>query len=390
MSNASNGSEPGGNAGSLSPLIGNPIAVAILSRALQSGRIGHAYLFHGPKGIGKSTAARRFAAAIQCEALRGLIGSPAHPGLQPCGVCDGCRRVAAGTHPDVVEVYPDTATGQNISVKQAGAVVANVALRPKLGPRRLFLIPNAELLHEDAANALLKTLEEPSPFATLVLCVPNVEQLLPTIRSRCQPVRFDPVPAALIAAALGERPGIAPGQAETLALSAGGRPGAALAAIVDEAFAARREGLLALFDAALDARARCAADPAEAVVALRLADELRAAAQDERGEAGGKGRAPAGERGAGEAARPVKNYLAEMLALGQTYLRDILVMGSGAPETALHHRDRSEQLSAHARRLDPAAALRLIDLLGETIQILDRNVPPQAALERMWVLFLQP
>src|SRR5262249_55977441 len=157
--------------------------------------------------------------------------------------------------PDVIEVYPDTATGQNISVRQAGAVVANVALRPKLGARRLFLLPNAELLHEDAANALLKTLEEPSPFATLILFVPNVEQLLPTIRSRCQPVRFDPVPAPLIAAALRERRGLDPGQAETLALSAGGRPGAAIAAVADESLAPRRERLLALFDTALEARA---------------------------------------------------------------------------------------------------------------------------------------
>src|SRR5262249_37018912 len=148
-------------------------------------------------------------------------------------------------------IEPDTASGQNISVKQAGAVVANVALRPKSGARRLFLIGSAELLHEDAANALLKTLEEPSPFATLILCAPNAGLLLPTIRSRCQPVRFDPVPVAEIAAALVARHGLPAPEAERIARAANGLPGAALSALGDPQFAARREQILAVFDRAL-------------------------------------------------------------------------------------------------------------------------------------------
>src|SRR4051794_22887784 len=102
MSNASNASD--------GPLIGHAVPQAVLSRALQSGRLAHAYLFHGPHRIGKRTAALAFAAAIQCERHRGVFGSAEHPGLRACGACDGCRRVAAGTHPDVLEVEPDTAT----------------------------------------------------------------------------------------------------------------------------------------------------------------------------------------------------------------------------------------------------------------------------------------
>src|SRR4051794_16909873 len=229
-------------------LIGNPVAQSILGRALRSGRIAHAYLFHGPAGVGKRTAARLFASAVQCERPSALSGQDDHPGLSPCGVCEGCRRVAAGTHPEVLEVEPDTASGQNISVKQAGAVVANVALRPKSGARRLFLFPNAELLHEDAANALLKTLEEPSRFATLILCAPNPDLLLPTIRSRCQPVRFDPVPPGELAAALTAQHDVPEAEAARLARAAGGLPGAALSALGDPEFPARREQLVALFD----------------------------------------------------------------------------------------------------------------------------------------------
>src|SRR5437870_246340 len=106
MSNVSSGSEP--SRGHAPPaLIGHAVPVRILGRALQSGRVPNAYLFHGPAGVGKATTARLFAAAVQCAALRGLAGTPEHPGLQACGACESCRRVAAGTHPDVIDVEPD-------------------------------------------------------------------------------------------------------------------------------------------------------------------------------------------------------------------------------------------------------------------------------------------
>lgn len=379
MSNALSGSEAPD-----SPLIGHAVPDAVLSRALQSGRLAHAYLFHGPRSVGKRSAARVFASAIQCERLRGAAGDPTHPGLRPCGVCDSCRRVAAGTHPDVIEVEPDTATGQNISVKQAGAVVASAALRPKSGARRIFIVANAELLHEDAANALLKTLEEPGEFGLLLLCAPNQELLLPTIRSRCQPVRFDPVPAAVIAAALEERHGVDPAEAAAVARAAAGCPGTALGLLQDEALLARRTRILDLLDAALRARAHAARDASQVVAALRLADDFRAVAQDARGPA------EKGSRSGGEGQRPLKAYLADQLELGLAYLRDILVMGSGAEDSLLQHPDRREQLEGFARELAPREASQLIDLLRETGQVLDRNVAPQLALERMFLNFVSP
>jgi DNA polymerase-3 subunit delta' len=387
MWSALNGSKGGMPAAG--EIIGHPVAVAVLARALQSGRISHAYLFHGPRGIGKRTAARLFASAIQCLAARERLGTEDHPGLRSCGSCDSCRRIAAGTHPDVIEVEPDTSTGQNISVRQAAAVVANVALRPKAGPRRLFLIGRAELLHEDAANTLLKTLEEPSSFATLVLCVPNQELVLPTIRSRCQPVRFDPVPAPLLAASLARRYDIDPEEAMRVALSAGGRPGAALAGLADPSLPARRERILAIFDHALDVRARCEADPSALVHALQLSDRLRREAQEHR-QSGTPERGVGVARDGADGARPLKSYLMETLDLGRTYLRDILVLGTGASETAAEHQDRMAEIRRHAAATPPEATAILIDLLGETTQILDRNVAPQLAVERMFMNLLHP
>ncbi len=370
MSSGSSATEAG-------TLIGHGLPQAILARALQSGRIPHAYLFHGPKGVGKFTAARLLASAVQCLQLRERIGSEAHPGLQPCGTCDSCRRVAAGTHADVVEVEPDTATGQNISVRQACAVVGNVALRPKTGPRRLFLIGQAELLSEDAANTLLKTLEEPGLFATLVLCAPGLDHLLPTIVSRCQPVRFDPVGPFEIAAALAARFGLSPEQAAAAASASSGRPGLAIAALSDPGVEERRKHALDVFTQAFDVRRHCRAEPGRMVEALRLADALRALGQEAReGETGGP-------------ARPLKSYLAELLEVGQNLVRDILVLTAGGPETALGHPEQRPVLEEQARTLTPESASGLARLIAETVLLLDRNVSPSLALERLFLNFVR-
>jgi hypothetical protein len=173
-------------------------------------------------------------------------------------------------------------------------------------------------------------------------------------------------------------------EATRVALSAAGLPGVALAVLQEPSLVERREALLRLLDEALDSRARAATDPATMVVGLRLADELRAMAQAARG---------GDEKGGGrnsEGTRPVKAYLADLLEIGQAYLRDILVIGAGARGETVHHQDRLERLTRHAGQLEPQAAARLIQLLRETGQILDRNVAPQLALERMFLNFLHP
>jgi DNA polymerase-3 subunit delta' len=170
-------------------LIGQKLAEARLARAIASEKVGHAYLFLGPTGSGKSTAARLFAQALNCEQQPAVSSQQSGDGgtlrLTPCGECQSCRRIAVGKHPEVLEVWPDSKTGQNITVDLAREIRRTAALRPKLGRRRIYLVPNAETFNEESANALLKTLEEPRAGAMLILVTARPSLLPATVRSRC-------------------------------------------------------------------------------------------------------------------------------------------------------------------------------------------------------------
>ncbi len=148
-----------------------------------SGVRTHAYLFHGPPGVGKRTIARAFAAALLAA------GSPTPDEVR--------GRAARGSHPDLTWVMP-TGAGEMLVGDIDQAVVAAAARTPFESRRRVFVLEDAHTLNDQAANRLLKTLEEPAPFAHFILLAPTPRELLPTIASRCQQVRFDPLPPARI------------------------------------------------------------------------------------------------------------------------------------------------------------------------------------------------
>src|SRR6202050_2080648 len=163
----------------------HPHARAVLRPALgPEGAPSHAYLFHGPSGTGKRTVARAFAAALLAEGAR-----------DPGAVAE---RVARGTHPDLTWVTPSGAAEMLVGDIEE-PVVAAASRTPFESARRVFVIEGAETMNDQAANRMLKTLEEPPPFRHLVLLADRREDVLATIASRCQPVRFDPLPSALIA-----------------------------------------------------------------------------------------------------------------------------------------------------------------------------------------------
>lgn len=194
-------------------IIGHTAPIELLRREL--GRPAGAYLFVGAPGIGKATVARAFAAGLVCpERLE-------HPEL-----CRSCRRVASGNHPDIVVVEPEGR--QSLGVDQARQTIVQSSLTPVESARKVFLFPEADAMTEQAANALLKTLEEPSATTVFVLVVESEDDLPATVASRCRTVHFGRVPEAELAEALAARPGVDALRAADLARVAAGRPGLAL------------------------------------------------------------------------------------------------------------------------------------------------------------------
>lgn len=158
-----------------------------LFAAYHRGRLGHAYLFVGPEGVGKKRFAVEFAKAVLCES------PPAE--FVACDRCPACAQVSAETHPDFA-VFTRPEDRQEFVVEVAQQVVANLALRPARGRGRVCLIDEADLLNEESANCLLKSLEEPPPGSVLILLATSTDTQLPTILSRCQVVRFKPLSSA--------------------------------------------------------------------------------------------------------------------------------------------------------------------------------------------------
>ncbi|HET6283119.1 MAG TPA: DNA polymerase III subunit delta' [Polyangia bacterium] len=169
----------------LGDVIGQDLATAGLRRAVAARHVPHAYLFEGPPGVGKRSAALGLAMALCCGA---------EPG-QGCGICEVCRRIGAGLHPDVPTFATD---GPLIVLEQAQTIVALAQSRPHEAPVRVIIIDDADRLNLNAANCLLKTLEEPAAGTHIVLVTSAPDRILPTIRSRTQRVRFSALPAAAL------------------------------------------------------------------------------------------------------------------------------------------------------------------------------------------------
>ncbi|MCH7608577.1 MAG: DNA polymerase III subunit delta', partial [Chloroflexi bacterium] len=189
---------------------GHELAVRTFEAALKSGRLHHAYLFSGPAHVGKTTLATQLAQAVNCT------GSD-----PPCGACGPCVRIGAGMHADVVtiEIDPDATEGARtvISIDAVKDLIASAHLRPYEGRTRVYIVQSADRLSQDAANALLKVLEEPPPDVLLLLLTDNPDGVLPTIRSRCQLIELRPLPVARVAELLRDEHGAGEEQAEMLA-----------------------------------------------------------------------------------------------------------------------------------------------------------------------------
>jgi DNA polymerase III subunit delta' len=217
-------------------VVGNPQAQAILERALASGQLRHAYLLHGPTGVGKYTLATTFAQAALCQRRQ--------PGeAEPCGACAACRKVAHGNHPDLTLIEPPNGK-RWIRIDDVREALQLTNHAPSESAYRIVIIPEADRLREGGANTLLKMLEEPPEGVIFLLLVNDADTVLPTILSRCQLIALRPLAFDEISEALRERWGVAPDAAARLAGLANGRLGWAVRAHERPEEQAERERLL--------------------------------------------------------------------------------------------------------------------------------------------------
>jgi DNA polymerase III subunit delta' len=370
-------------------LTGQEIVVDQLRRAVASAGAGsgamHAWLFTGPPGSGRSVAARAFAAALLCE-------------FQGCGTCPSCHQVAAGTHADLLLVRPD---GLSYGVRQTRDLVLKAATAPVLGRWRIVLFEDADRATEQAANALLKAIEEPAPRTIWLLCAPYADDLPTTIRSRCRLITLRTPRTAAVAAMLA-REGVSPELALTSARAAQGHIGRARRLATDPAAAGRRSDVLRVpthvgsmgqaFRAAA-ALVRAAESEATAVTEELDVPEREALRRAFGEGSSGKGVASAIRGGAGamsdlearqksRATRVKRDSLDRALLDLAGYYRDVLALQFGA-EVELANAGRAEELRELAGASGPAETVRRIEAIMKCRERLELSVAPLLAVEEL-------
>ena len=358
-------------------------------RTGQQSAMTHAWLFTGPPGSGRSVAARAFAAALLCGDDDGNGGG--------CGECASCRQVLAGTHADLLLVRPE---GLSYGVKQTRDLVLRAAGKPTGGRWHIVLFEDADRCTEQAANALLKAIEEPAPRTVWLLCAPSAEDLVPTIRSRCRVVTLVVPSSHAVAQVLTDRDGIEPARALAAARAAQGHIGRARRLATDASAAKRRADVLRVPSAvtslgpALSAAAslvRTAEEEAKAVTE-GLDEPEREALRRAFGEgSSGKGVAKAMRGMAGamkdledrqksRATRVKRDTLDQALLELALFYRDVLMLQLGADTELANPESDLRKLASSAT---PEATLRRLQAIMHCRELLTLNVAPLLAVEEM-------
>jgi DNA polymerase-3 subunit delta' len=387
-------------------LVGQDDAVATLSAAASAaaltvrglpapaGVMTHAWLFTGPPGSGRSVAARAFAAALQC----------AEGG---CGTCSDCHHTLAGTHTDVRFVVP---AGLSISVREMRELVWRAAGAPVAGRWQVVLIEDADRLTEQASNALLKAVEEPSARTVFLLCAPSIhpDDISVTIRSRCRTVVLRTPAAGAIAAMLAGE-GHDPDSAAWAAAAAQGHIGRARWLARDAKARQRRAAVLAVprgltnVGACFDlAKTLVDAAEAEAKATMSEVDAREKAELEVALGAGGSGKGATAVARSGAAAlkdleekqktrqkRALRDALDRALVDLAGFYRDVLLRRVGAVVAPVH-RDMAEDVASAAATFTPESTLRRLEAVLECRAAIDANVKPQIAVEAMMVALWRP
>ena len=311
-------------------LLGHEWAVEMLKQHLLNDSVRHAYLFSGPPGLGRRTLALRYAQALNCP-------KPIAPG-EPCGQCKTCQQIERMQYADLAVIQAEKEGGV-LKVEQIRAVRQSLVLKPYQGKYRVALFLRFQEANPNAANALLKTLEEAPAQVVLFLTADTPEQLLPTIVSRCEVLRLRPLAVERVESFLKARD-LGDSTAHLIAHLSGGRPGYALRMMQDKD--------------ALDFRARRLDDLSGLLKASRrdrftYAEKLT----DRKNEA--------------------KERFRETLLLWLSFWRDVLLHVSGT-ETSLTNVDRAGEIAALAGRLTLAETRRLVTDVEGAVERLEKNV----------------
>ena len=351
-------------------------------RGDQTSGMTHAWLFTGPPGSGRSTAAIAFAAALQCE-------------LAGCGICESCHLVEIGTHPDVRVVRPSLVS---FGVDDTRDLVRRAALAPSGRRWHVMVVEDADRLTDQAVNALLKAVEEPAPHTVWLLCAPTTEDLLPTLRSRCRHVRLRTPSTEAIVALLVDRDGIDPAVAASAARASQGHVGRARWLATDPDARRRRSDVLAIpasltgLDACLDAATTLgAAAEEDARAATESVSEVETEQMRRALGFGTVGKAPRGAEGAmrdlegrqdKRAKRQQRDSLDRALLELLAFYRDVLARQLGG-QTTMTDGAAAIAVAALAGSTEPAATLRRIDAILACREALESNVSKTLALEAM-------
>ncbi|MEO6892046.1 MAG: DNA polymerase III subunit [Ktedonobacteraceae bacterium] len=319
-------------------IVGHEQAIDLLRRTLAAEQVRHAYLFNGPEHIGKSLLALRFAQTLLCTGGPDPRVAPA----DPCNACLACRKVLHGNHPDL-HIISRPRDKQFIIIEQVRALQGESARKTLEGRRNIFIILGAHEMNPQAANCLLKTLEEPEPDVVLLLTTPDRNLLLPTILSRVQYVPMHLLPPARIRDALEAQWEVEPQEAAVIAGLAAGRMGWAVQAVENEHLLTDRKEQLDLLTSLL---------AAGRVQRFHVAQSLSADSD--------KARAA--------------------LELWLLWWRDMLLAANNSLDLTVNV-DMRDLLQQQATKIGPSEAERMVRAILRTLEALDQNVNTRAALE---------
>lgn len=309
---------------------GHQQQIKILKAAIEHERVAHAYLFDGPDGIGKKLVAKLFARAFLCESANG------------CGHCASCTQMAADSHPDFYPLEPDATA---IKIDQIRTLQPQLTLRSFVGRGKVCLINSAELLTPEAANALLKTLEEPTAGTLIILISSRPDSLLSTIRSRCQRIRFTRLPRCELARHLEKTLAISAEEAKVLAAVADGSFEKAQGQHQD-LYLKKRAGLI---------QSLSALSPTSSIQTFELAQALKAE----------------------------KDLIDEIFNLFAIFFRDLLLYKHGQAEDQLINQDLLPLIQQQSRQLSTPQLMTKLEAVAQARTYLSRNVNLHLALDHM-------